>query len=782
MIEFWKSNYFSMILCLLLTACGGGSGGGGSDAVPVPLKQPVKEELITVSISSSQVIYEVNEDTTIELKLLFSEETRTATHEKWVVQNAEIISSRYVLGSAETTYFLKPDGSGLDLTIQVPAGITTSRDRQKKSKASNIIVVRAVDSISPKAEFEYKQLSYGNHQGVGQIELTVNITERVIGFDQNAFEFTGLEIIDFSKLNDLVYNVTLRSVQTEPVLRVTLPAGILVDAFGNKSQSAEILNIDGSPLLPKGAVSQFEASSPNFQSIEFSWTAIENTDYYQLAVDRQGGQGVQVLSDRIEPSNLRAELTGLKLIEATNHKFQINACNLQGCIQGQGRYIPGALRGAIGYLNAPKAHAIQAFGIDVALSDDGDVMAVGASNNGVIGDDPLGEQSDSFFSAGAVYIYQKQGGIWEYKAFLQAPNRGVRHYFGRDISLSGDGKVLAVGAWNENGQKNNPDASGTPSGAVYIYRNIDDEWQFEKYLKLSSITGNDQFGNDLSLDQDGNTLAVAASYRRTSIGRTGAVHLIKYDNGEWEFTQELVPAMGNDQALFGNELVINSQGTRLVVGMPGLTVAGNVNVGASITYKKLASGLWEQEQFIAAPSNQANQYFGSALDMNYDSSRIAIGAKYLNHGSVKSTGAVYLYHLVSNIYEQKIKLEPKNSTTYTDFGFSVALSGDGAQLMVASKEFSRWEAGFYVEESPNDHWPFSFSASHHYTFTNNTWTLQSFLKSGFDCQKPVMDRTGDNTVCGGYDNEYLVNGFKTPAEIKVLAPEKKSLVGGVLIY
>ena len=169
------------------------------------------------------------------------------------------------------------------------------------------------------------------------------------------------------------------------------------------------------------------------------------------------------------------------------------------------------------YVKASNTQASDGFGISVSLSSDGNTLAVGAdsedSNSTVINvfgtDDGLADQS------GAAYVFSRSGNTWTEQAYVKASNTGENDYFGRNISLSGDGNTLAVGANFEDsnatsigGDDNN---LATDSGAAYVFSRSGTTWTQQAYVKASNTGENDYFGTNVSLNSDGNTLAVGAT-------------------------------------------------------------------------------------------------------------------------------------------------------------------------------------------------------------------------------------------------------------------------------
>ncbi len=142
------------------------------------------------------------------------------------------------------------------------------------------------------------------------------------------------------------------------------------------------------------------------------------------------------------------------------------------------------------YVKASNAGQSDHFGGGVALSADGNTMAVSAyfeasKATGVNGD----QSDDSIPQAGAAYVFTRTGTAWSQQAYIKASNPGRAadpnnpndwgdgDQFGFSIALSRDGNTLAVGAVSEDSRASginnlafqNDDSSNT-SGAVYVFR------------------------------------------------------------------------------------------------------------------------------------------------------------------------------------------------------------------------------------------------------------------------------------------------------------------------
>jgi hypothetical protein len=114
------------------------------------------------------------------------------------------------------------------------------------------------------------------------------------------------------------------------------------------------------------------------------------------------------------------------------------------------------------------------FGGSVALSDDGNILAVGARADNS-GEADIGGSALVIADVGGVYSFERDAqNTWSKQAHIHASNPHEDDDFGREVALSGDASTLAVSAPFEGGSatgiSNEPlDQSAHNAGAVYLY-------------------------------------------------------------------------------------------------------------------------------------------------------------------------------------------------------------------------------------------------------------------------------------------------------------------------
>jgi FG-GAP repeat len=114
------------------------------------------------------------------------------------------------------------------------------------------------------------------------------------------------------------------------------------------------------------------------------------------------------------------------------------------------------------------------FGSRLNLSGDGNTLAVGAQVENGSARQINGKPDEAAEDAGAVYFFTRTGTTWKQLAYVKASNVDAYDEFGSAMSLSKDGKLMAVSARSEasaakgiNGNQSDNSAPG--AGAVYLF-------------------------------------------------------------------------------------------------------------------------------------------------------------------------------------------------------------------------------------------------------------------------------------------------------------------------
>lgn len=377
------------------------------------------------------------------------------------------------------------------------------------------------------------------------------------------------------------------------------------------------------------------------------------------------------------------------------------------------------------YLKASNTGTNDEFGLSIALTDDGNTLAVGApreSSNasGVDGDQTNNEESES----GAVYIFNRSGTVWSQQAYLKASNPQSGDGFGHSVALSNNGNTLAVSAPREgsnatgvDGDQANNDAR--ESGAVYVFSRHDSVWSQQAYLKASNTKKGDRFGQSLDISGDGNTLAVGAQWEDSNATgvdgeqtnshaeNSGAVYVFSRSGASWAQQAYLKASNTGEEDMFGFSVSLSGDGNTLAAGAiyedsGAIGVDGDQNnngaenSGAVYVFSR-NDGIWSQQAYLRASYPGEEAEFGFSVSLSDDGNTLAVGEPGESGSGggvgggevtlpveVPKSGAVYLFSRENTVWSQKTYIKAPSSKEDEQFGVRVALSGDGKTLAVGA--------------------------------------------------------------------------------------------------
>jgi len=267
------------------------------------------------------------------------------------------------------------------------------------------------------------------------------------------------------------------------------------------------------------------------------------------------------------------------------------------------------------YLKASNTRPIREFATSVAISGDTVVVGDPIEDSGATGVD--GDQDDhSATSAGAAYVFVRNGSTWTQQSYLKASNTEAYDSFGYSVAISGDTAVVGSfeedsGATGVNGDQT--DNSARQSGAAYIFARSGSTWSQQAYLKASSTEEYDRF---FRVAVSGDTVVVGA--REEDSNATGL-------NGD--------PM---------NNLARDS--------------------GAAYVFVRSGS-TWSQQAYLKASNTDENDGFGSGVGISGDtvivaawgesSSATGVNGDQTNN-SIPAAGAAYVYSQVAQVSFEEI--------------------------------------------------------------------------------------------------------------------------------
>ncbi len=485
-------------------------------------------------------------------------------------------------------------------------------------------------------------------------------------------------------------------------------------------------DVGGCASLPAAPVLSLGFSP--VKRFDFGWVAVAGASHYELHESPTPGDPFALLADDIVGTSLSL---AMPLHLRRSASYRLRACNLAGCTDSAPVPVLDSLAGAVGYFKPSNTGGGDSFGTSVALSGDGNTLAVGASweSSSATGIDG-NQNDDSAYAAGAVYVFVRSAaGVWSQQAYVKPSNTDPGDRFGHRVALSGDGSTLAISAPREDGGVagiggNPQDDSVLDAGAVHVFvRDGLGAWSQQAYVKASNTDEGDSFGFAVALSGDGSTLAVGATGEDSTaagIGgdqvddsgyEVGAAYVLVRDGlGAWSQQAYVKASNPGDGDQLGSSVALSVDGTTLALGAryesssaTGIdgNQASNTAGGAGAVYVLLRDGMgaWSQQAYVKASNTGANDLFGASVALSADGSVLAIGARWEdgsatgiggNQASNAATdaGAVYvLTRSAMGAWSQRAYVKASNAAALDEFGEATALSADGDVLAVGAS----WE-------------------------------------------------------------------------------------------
>jgi len=373
------------------------------------------------------------------------------------------------------------------------------------------------------------------------------------------------------------------------------------------------------------------------------------------------------------------------------------------------------------YLKAASPGETANFGSSVALSRDGNTLAVAAYYESSAAKGINGNQDDrSIPEAGAVYIFVRSGTSWSQQAYIKASNTGNAavgdayaegDQFGYSIALSADGNTLAVGAIGEDSNAtgingNQEDNSANQAGAAYIFTRTGASWSQQAYIKSTMTRANVLFGYSIGISGDGGTLAVG---EYDADRGKGALYVLTRTGSTWSHQARIQAENGEVQDSLGYSLALSEDGNTLASGAadedclkPGINPAGcendqETNTSAGAAYVFVRTGTtWTQQVFLKASNPGKEDWFGVRIAISGDGNTVAVGAQNEDSAatgvngkqdddSAPEAGAVYLFTRTGTMWTQHSYVKASNTRAGDEFGSSLALTRDGRTLLIGAR-------------------------------------------------------------------------------------------------
>ena len=276
--------------------------------------------------------------------------------------------------------------------------------------------------------------------------------------------------------------------------------------------------------------------------------------------------------------------------------------------------------------------------------------------------------------AGAVYVYQAQGGTWIESGRLETTDRSPADSLGTGLAMNNDWIMVGTIAQDDR------------TGAAYAFRREGESWVQHSKIRPADIDEGDTFGSRIALQ--GNQMLISAPFGSDGEGR---VYSFTYreDSDTWEEMGQLQAPALSDQTMFGTDIAIGDGFS--LVGAPGAGMGAVFVYGLSGDMWQLASLLYPYE------STGGAMEFGGYIAL--DGNSALIGA----FSAVQGQGRVFSYTFNPETFEWNAAAKiSSDEDGRAFFGRTVGLGGNIAVGVANGAD--RGAGAAWVFERVDDDW------------------------------------------------------------------------------
>lgn len=250
------------------------------------------------------------------------------------------------------------------------------------------------------------------------------------------------------------------------------------------------------------------------------------------------------------------------------------------------------------------------FGSSIAVSSDGNIVAVGAPENDAVGN-----------NAGAVQIFEYVSGAWAQKG-VTLVGEATSDEFGSSVALSSLGLHLAAGSTDN-------DDGGSNAGSVRVWSWDSSGGSWGRVgLDIDGEAAGDKSGHSISISADGGTIIVGA-IRNTAF--QGHARVFDWVSSSWRQRGTDIDGEGTGNE-WGASVTLSADGNRLACGAPYNDDGGH-NAGNARAFDWTTGSSWQQIGPDMHGVTSGRRY-GDSISLSPDGSRLAISAPETGNGFV----------------------------------------------------------------------------------------------------------------------------------------------------
>jgi hypothetical protein len=270
-------------------------------------------------------------------------------------------------------------------------------------------------------------------------------------------------------------------------------------------------------------------------------------------------------------------------------------------------------------------------------------------------------------------------GLNYFSTFHPPSFRGCPYdYFGSTVSLNSDGNTALIGSPSDD------TTAGTDAGSAYVFVRDGTSWSQQRKLTAATGAASDYFGNAVGLSSDGNTALVGVRGDDTTAGtNSGSACLFERSGSSWNPLAQLTAGDGTREDYFGISVSLSSDGNTALVGAYADDTAAGADVGSAFVFGR--SGVsWSLQAKLTAADGTSSDNFGYAVALSGDGLTALVGAFRDDTTAGTDAGSAYVFVRSGNSWSQQAKLTAADGVATDNFGISVSLNHDGNTALVGA--------------------------------------------------------------------------------------------------
>ena len=508
---------------------------------------------------------------------------------------------------------------------------------------------------------------------------------------------------------------------------------------------------------PCSLVLEAPSALPGSDQLTLRWSAVGPLDAFEVLLQPSEAEPYAPVAALVQGSSAVMARGPAWRLDWPSARVKVRGCAGVECVESNAQPLADALSiGIAEVLDDPQNVGL--FSIDIALSAEGDTLAVASTNDSRPGASPPFEA--------AVYVFQRgDDGRWrlELRSGLERYNTGA-------LRLSADGSTLAAGAPDDRSlcpgvsvtrESCTPGSEELLSGAVYVFaRDSAHQWRQQAFIKSEQPLG-DLFlgtfgaGPAVVLGADGGWLSIGSERLRVSHS-LDADFYTRDASGTWRHDSRLTSAeLGTtdleqtpspEQVLTVTPPVaLSADGRAFVSRVSGLIYTPDVEEPSAFdgvrVFRRDGAG-WHVEADIHSPLGawwpdygDEGDNFGASIALDDDGSTLAVGAPLDSSDAMGAeayaSGGVYVFELEGSGWREQVFIKPASVAARDGVGQSVALSADGRVLLAQAHGKAARAPGVFrvfteesIVQNPDDFWG---AAGYLFERTTDGWIHRAAL-------------------------------------------------------